>query len=118
MIRRPSPALVVALIALFVALGGPAQAKKLLVGSKQIKDRSIAAKDLRKSLIKNLQLTSDGSITATKLADGARAGDRRTLADGRGRRPTEAGRRRRHAARPIGNGDPGRQGHRRASPAP
>ena len=78
--RRPSPALLVALLALFVALGGPAQAKKLLVGSKQIKDGTIAAKDLRRSLIANLQATADKSITSAKIADGTITAD--DLADG------------------------------------
>ncbi len=68
--RRPSPALAVALLALFVALGGPAEAKKLLIGSKQIKDGSIRAKDLGGSLIKGLRATPDKSITSAKIADG------------------------------------------------
>ena len=55
--RRPSPAMVVALIALFVALGGPADARKLLDGKllrkgsvtgRAIKDHSIAKADLTK----------------------------------------------------------------------
>ena len=68
-LRRPSPALVVASIALFVALGGPAWAKGVLVGSKQIKDGSIAAKDLRAELIKNLQTTPANEVTTAKIAD-------------------------------------------------
>lgn len=68
--RRPSPALVVACIAVFVAVGGPAWAKGVLVGSKQIKDGSIAAKDLRAELIKNLQTTPNNGVTTGKIADG------------------------------------------------
>lgn len=69
--RRPSAALVVASLALFVALGGPAWAQKMLVGSKQIKDGTIQAKDLKASLIANLQLTRNGTITTAKIADGS-----------------------------------------------
>ena len=55
--RRPSPASVIAPSALFVALGGPAQAARLIdgddirkgtVGSKQVKDRSLKPRDLSK----------------------------------------------------------------------
>ena len=44
--RRPSPAMVVALIALFVALGGSSYAA-LRIGSKQIKNNSVRSGDLR-----------------------------------------------------------------------
>lgn len=44
--RKPSPAMVVALLALFVALGGTATAAGLLVTTRQIKDRTIQLVDI------------------------------------------------------------------------
>src|SRR5687767_1908207 len=78
--RRPSPATVIAIVALFVAAGGPAQAAKLIdggdikqgtVGSKQIKDRTVARRDLTREAVRTLKATPDGSIGAAKLADDA-----------------------------------------------
>jgi hypothetical protein len=78
--HRPSPALVVALAALFVALGGPARAARLIRGadikkgtitSKQVKNGSLAARDLSRRAVRSLRLTPDGSITEAKLANGA-----------------------------------------------
>ena len=48
--HQPSPALVVALLALFVALGGGAYAATQING-KNLKDRSVAGKKLRTRLI-------------------------------------------------------------------
>jgi hypothetical protein len=79
-VRRPSAPLLVALLALFVALGGPAHAERLInganikrdsVGSKQIKDRSVRARDLARPAVRALRATPDRSITGRKLADGA-----------------------------------------------
>jgi hypothetical protein len=78
--RRPSPSTAIALAALFVALGGPAQAARLIdgkdikrgtIGSKQVKDRSIASRDLSKRAVRSLKATPDASITAAKLGDDA-----------------------------------------------
>jgi hypothetical protein len=78
--RRPSPSAAIAIIALFVALGGPAQAAKLLdggdikagtVGSKQIKDRSIKPLDITREGVRMLKVTPDRSVGAGKLADNA-----------------------------------------------
>jgi hypothetical protein len=66
--RRPSPALVVALVALFVALGGPAQAARLITG-KQIKNHSITSKDLARGTVRSLRLTPKGSVTGTQVRD-------------------------------------------------
>ena len=83
--RRPSAALLVALLALFVALGGPAQAKRLIdgkdirsgtVGGQQIKDRSIGARELSASALKTLQTTPERSIDTSKLALGSVTADR------------------------------------------
>ena len=78
--RRPSAALVVALLALFVAVGGPAEAARL-IGSKDVKDRSLRTQDLSKKAVKTLQATPrrsvgerqlrDGAVAAAKLRDGA-----------------------------------------------
>src|SRR4051794_8044324 len=78
--RRPSAALIVALVALFVALDGPAQAAhvingKLLkrgsVNGKAIKDHSVGIKDLTKASVRKLQSTPPGSVTEAKIANGA-----------------------------------------------
>ena len=72
--------MLVALLALFVALGGPAHAERLIngakikrnsVGSKQIKDRSVRERDLARAAVRALRATPDRSITAPKLADNA-----------------------------------------------
>ena len=77
--RRPSPALVVAFIALFVALGGPAQAKKLIDGKllkkgsvtgRAIKNGSVYKGDLSKSAIKSLEATPSNSVRSGQIVDG------------------------------------------------
>jgi hypothetical protein len=78
--RRPSAATVIAIAALFVALGGPARAARLIDGgdiekgtitSKQVKDRSLGQRDLSKRTIGRLTATPAGSIDEAKLADAA-----------------------------------------------
>jgi hypothetical protein len=72
--------MVVALIALFVALGGPAQAKHLIDGgsirkgtitSKQIKNRSVAEADLTKAAVRSLTATPPSSVRSAQIADGS-----------------------------------------------
>jgi hypothetical protein len=79
-VRRPSAATPVALLALFVALGGPAEARRLIDGgdiragtvrSKQLKDHTIALRDLNPVVVRQLRLTPNSSITESKLAPGA-----------------------------------------------
>jgi collagen triple helix repeat protein len=53
--RKPSPAMVVALVALFVALGGTATAATLLVTSQQIKDRTIQVRDISPQALRALR---------------------------------------------------------------
>lgn len=53
--RKPSPAMVVALVALFVALGGTATAAGVLVTSRQIKDRTIQVRDLNPAAVRALR---------------------------------------------------------------
>src|SRR4051812_26099628 len=88
-VRRPSAPMLVALLALFVALGGPAQAKHLIngkdirrgtVATAQVKDRTIAVRDLAPATVRALLGTPDGSIAASKLAPGAVGGP--AIADG------------------------------------
>ena len=71
--RRPSFAAVVALLALFVALGGPAHAQRMLgkgsVKSRQVKDRSLKVEDLSRKTVSRLQSTANNSITEAKLAN-------------------------------------------------
>ena len=78
--RRPSAALVVALLALFVAVGGPAEAARL-IGSKDVENRSLKTEDLSRKAVKTLQTTPrrsvgerqlrNGGVTTAKLRDGA-----------------------------------------------
>lgn len=78
--RRPSAALLVALLALFVALGGPAEARRLITG-KQVKDRSLETRDLSRKALRRLRTTPvasvgerglvDAAVTNPKLRDGA-----------------------------------------------
>lgn len=53
--RKPSPALIVALIALFVSLGGTATAAGLLITSRQIKDRTIQVVDISPRAVATLR---------------------------------------------------------------
>jgi hypothetical protein len=73
--RRPSAALVVALLALFVALGGPAEAQRLLgrgdVNSRVVQDRSLKTRDLSRRTVRELRATPDGSITEANIRNGA-----------------------------------------------
>jgi hypothetical protein len=71
--------MVVALIALFVALGGPAQAKRAISGSsirqgsitsKQIKNGSVAKADLTKTAVRSLTATPASSVRSAQIADG------------------------------------------------
>jgi hypothetical protein len=78
--RRPSAALVIALLALFIAVGGPAEAARL-IGGKDVKDRSLGTRDLSKKAVRDLRSTprrsvgeralAEGGVTTSKLRDGA-----------------------------------------------
>ena len=84
-LRRPSAGTLIALVALFVALGGPAEAARLINGklikrgtirSAQVKDRSLSTRDLSTSAVRSLMRTPTGSIGSAQLAAGAVTGDR------------------------------------------
>jgi hypothetical protein len=71
--RRPSAAMLVALLALFVALGGPAQAARVVkrVTSADVKDRSLKTRDLSRKTVRELRTPRDNSVTEQKIAGGA-----------------------------------------------
>jgi hypothetical protein len=86
--RRPSASMVVALLALFVALDGPATAARLIDGrlikhgtitGGQVRDRSLGTMDLSRRAVKSLQRTAPASVTSKEIApkavDASRIGD-------------------------------------------
>ena len=83
-VPRPSAAMIVALIALFVALGGTAYAAAT-IGSGQIIDESIKSQDIKNGEVKNADLgtdavgsgkISDGQVKAADIANGAVTSDK------------------------------------------
>ncbi len=68
-VRLPSPAMIVALAALFVALGGSAFAVSR-VGTKQIKKGAVTTAKIRNGAVTNAKLRN-GSVTGPKVAAGA-----------------------------------------------
>jgi hypothetical protein len=81
--------MVVALIALFVALGGPATAARLIDGgtirpgsitSRQVRDRSLGTQDLSKKAMATLRSTPTGSVGTKQL--GAKSVDASKIVDG------------------------------------
>jgi hypothetical protein len=82
-VRLPSPAALIALVALFVALGGPAEAAKLIKGkdikrnairSKHVKNGSLRLSDLSQGATLALTATPANSIGSDRIADGSIAG--------------------------------------------
>src|SRR5262245_59053254 len=68
--RRPSPAIVVASLALFVALSGASfAAASLTIGSSQIIDNSILSRDVHDNGLKSVDI-ADGSLRASDLTPG------------------------------------------------
>ncbi len=67
--RRPSPALVISLIALFVSLGGGAYA--LTVTGGQVKNGSLTGKDIRKDSLAGPQIRESkvGKVPRARVAD-------------------------------------------------
>jgi hypothetical protein len=77
-LKRPSPAMMVSVIALFVALAGSAYAIQK-IGSKQIKKNAVTTKKIKDGAVKEAKLAT-GAATAGKIADGAVTGAK--LGDG------------------------------------
>jgi hypothetical protein len=86
-VRIPSPALLVALIALFVSLGGGAYAA-LRVGSKEIVNNSVRSKDVRNGQLRGTDVR-DRSLGRAEIALDALTGDQIDEA-GLGRVPSAA----------------------------
>ena len=63
---RPSPAVVISCVALFLALTGSALAAKASIGSRQIVDGSVRTVDLRDSAVNSAKV-ADATITAQDL---------------------------------------------------
>lgn len=72
--RRPSPAMLVALLALFVSLGGSAYAglnlPKNSVGTQQLQSGAVTGAKLHKGAVTKVKI-KNGSVTNAKLADGS-----------------------------------------------
>lgn len=65
--KRPSPALVISLLALFVALGGSAYAAKK-IGTKEIKNNAITPAKIMKGAVTTPKI-KDNAITGAKIAE-------------------------------------------------
>jgi hypothetical protein len=67
--------MLVAVLALFVALGGPAQAQRMLgngsVTAREVKDRSLVVRDLSRRTVTKLRRTPARSVKGLHLAPGA-----------------------------------------------
>jgi hypothetical protein len=71
--RRPSFATVVALLALFLALGGPAEAARVAkrITGADVKDHSLQARDLSRDAVRSLRTPRDASVTEVKIVNGS-----------------------------------------------
>jgi hypothetical protein len=76
--RKPSPATLIAALALFVALGGPAAAAKLISGKKlkdnsvtsaKIRNRTLTSDDLSRPTLRSLKRTGS-NVTSANIVDG------------------------------------------------
>ena len=85
--------MVVALLALFIALDGPATAARLIDGSsikrnsitnRQVRNGTLGTQDLSKSAIKSLKATPSKSVGSAQLRDG-RGDQQRARPQGRRR---------------------------------
>jgi hypothetical protein len=73
-IKMPSPAMLVALLALFVALGGSAYAVNK-VGTNQIKNNAVTTPKIKNNAVTTAKV-ANGAITTAKVKSGAIQGDR------------------------------------------
>jgi len=67
--RRPSPALVISVLALFVALGGSAYAATK-IGTKDIKKNAITAAKIKKNAVTTAKIKNNG-VTGAKIDEGS-----------------------------------------------
>jgi hypothetical protein len=67
--RRPSPALVVAVVALVAALAGSAEAA-LKIGSKQLKKNAVTATKIKNGAVTTRKIKK-GAVTASRIANSA-----------------------------------------------
>jgi hypothetical protein len=65
---RPSPAMVVALLALFLSLGGVSYAAATKLGTRQIRNGAVTAKKLHKNAVTTNKIRI-GAVTGPKLAN-------------------------------------------------
>ena len=71
LIKTPSPSMIVASVALFVALGGSAYAiGKNSVGTKQLKNNAVTTKKIKNAAVDGAKV-KDGAITTAKIGSGA-----------------------------------------------
>jgi len=74
-VKRPSPALVISIIALCVALGGSATAATVLIkNSAQVRAGAINGSDIKNRSIAGIDL-ANGAVNATKIAKGTITND-------------------------------------------
>lgn len=66
---RPSPAMIVALLALFVAVGGTSYAASKIT-TNQIKNGAVTTKKIKNKAVKKKKL-ANGAVTSSKVADGS-----------------------------------------------
>jgi hypothetical protein len=67
--KRPSPALVISILALFVALGGSAYAASK-IGTKDIKNNAITPAKIKKNAVTTAKL-KDNAVTGSKINEGS-----------------------------------------------
>jgi hypothetical protein len=68
-VSRPSPAMIVAIVALIVAMGGSAYAAHK-IGSKNLKKNAVTTKKIKDAAVTSTKI-ANGAITPGKLAKGA-----------------------------------------------
>ncbi len=68
-LRRPSPALIISVIALVAALGGSAYAVKK-IGATQLKRNAVTTKKIKNGAVTTLKI-ANGAVTNPKIANGA-----------------------------------------------
>lgn len=72
--RRPSPALLISILALFVALGGTAYATSQ-IGTSAIKKNAITAAKIKKNAVTSAKI-KNGAVTSAKLKNGSVTGEK------------------------------------------